>query len=103
MPCRTFVYLNIFYVLLIRFIILRMSENRPFKSGARDFRDQFKSVAEFKAAIARQPKVPSLIPQRQNCRRNQGLNKAPTYFKNPTFPPRRRAGYNHGKSNTLGI
>ena len=75
-----------------------MSDYRATINGSnRDFRDQFRSVAEFEAAIARQPKVPSLIPHRSSSRPNGGLNRTPSYSRNPVKPRRNRNGYNIGK------
>ena len=76
-----------------------MSEYRSYKEGAnRDFRDQFKSVDEYKAAVARLPKVPSLIPNRGHYKENQGLNRAPTYSRYRK-PRCNNQGYNSGKLN----
>lgn len=66
------------------------------QSSNRDFRDQFKSVEEYRAAISRLPKVPSLIPKRD--RPHGGLNRAPSYSRNSRPPYRNRNGYNTGKS-----
>ena len=73
------------------------------QSSNRDFRDQFKSVEEYKAAISRLPKVPSLIPHRSSERNRGGLNRAPSYSRNSYSrnsgtPPRNHRGYNQGKS-----
>ena len=75
-----------------------MSDYRSLKDGAnRDFRDQFGSVAEYKAAIARLPAVPSLVPKRNAPNRDHGLNKAPAYSSFRRDRPRRsRNGYNPG-------
>ena len=68
------------------------------ESSNRDFRDQFGSVAEYKAAVARLPKVPSLVPKRNAPNQRHGLNKAPGYSSFRRDQPRRsRAGYNLGK------
>ena len=76
-----------------------MSDYRSYKDGAnRDFRDQFKSVNEYKAAIARLPAVPSLIPKRTHYNANQGLNKAPAYSRYRQPRCRTSHGYNSGNS-----
>ena len=76
----------------------RMSEYRSFKEGAnRDFRDQFNSIEEYKAAVSRLPKVPSLVPKRNVPNQRHGLNKAPSYSRYRNENPRRsHNGYNLG-------
>ena len=66
------------------------------QSSNRDFRDQFKNIDEYKAAVSRLPKVPSLVPHRSSERPHGGLNKAPSYSRNPGPPYRNRRGYNTG-------
>ena len=74
-----------------------MNEYRSLKDGAnRDFREQFKSVNEYRATMSQTPKVPSLIPHRSDTKKNQGFNRAPAYSKNPVNPRRSRLGYNIG-------
>ena len=73
------------------------TEYQSYKDGAnRDFRDQFGSVAEYKAACARLPKVPSLMPKRNAPNKNHGLNKPPGYSSFRRENPRRRNCYNIG-------
>ena len=78
-----------------------MSDYRATINGSnRDFRDQFRNVAEFKEAMAKQPKVPSLIPNRNSYGKNQGLNRAPSYSRYRE-PRRNHRGYNTGKFKSI--
>ena len=75
-----------------------MSSYRPLeKGGIRDFRDQFNSVDEYKAALNRLPKVPSLGPRRDSAP-NRGLNRAPTYSRYRTETNNRSRSTNHPRS-----
>ena len=78
-----------------------MSENRSEPTGnSRDFRDQFKSVADFQAALSKNPKIPSLIRAGQNTYgRHHGLNKHP--FARPERQRRQNQHYNPGRNSYL--
>ena len=107
-----FSYSYTYYPLILIFAFLEMNSYRPTeKGGYRDFRDQYKSVDEYKAAINRLPRTPSL--GRRDSAPGRGLNRAPTYSRYRTESQNRPRSsnahrnqnqfpyYNHGNITNL--
>ena len=111
MLSRSFGYSYTYHPLILTLTFLEMNSYRPSeKGGYRDFRDQYKSVEEYKAAINRLPRTPSLGTRRDSAP-GRGLNRVPTYSRyrtdsqnRPRFNNTHRNQnqfpyYNHGNFN----
>ena len=106
---RSSVYSYTYNPLILIIPFSEMNSYRPSEPGKNsDFRYQYKSVEEYKAAINRMPKIPSL-GARRDSKPGRGLNRAPTYSRYRTesqnrprsSQPHRNQNqfpyYNHGK------